>query len=585
MRRQTHEAGPADRARVHIRAGRASAALQVCDAALRSGAAGPERADLLHLRGIAAWQAGDLAAALEGLTGSLQADPSRAVVWTAMARLQRELGRTAAAIGSALTGIKVDPGHAEAHAVLGDLFQDGRRPKRAAAAYERALALRPDLEGALAGLAGARGALGDALGAAELYERLSELRPGDLRYLINRAVNLVQGGDGAEAARVSRRALRRADRDRADPVIAARAIGVILEHDRTGAGPELVSRAERAARDPERPWSERATLLSILGRHAERVGDPDRAMRFWSEQTGLAHAAAPYHRGAMDRFLAETGAVWTPDLMGRLRGLSGREEAPILILGMPRSGTTLVEQILAQHPEISPGGELYDLGDVAKGLMPDGSPRRLLEIPADALPDRIRRAGSIYADGLDQYRRDGARVTDKMPENFKLIGIAAALMPNLRVIHMRRDPRDVCFSIWRLQFDNAGHTYGNRFEDLAHYYRVHEALIAHWSALLPGVIHTVPYEALVADPEGEGRRLTEHCGLSWSADQLDFSGSGRGVRTASTTQVREGLNARGIGRWRPYASRLAPMFAALEAEGLLPPGGAEAPVDLRKKAG
>jgi Flp pilus assembly protein TadD len=566
-----------------IRSGDFGGALRLCVSSATDQMSPGERADLMHLQGIALWQAGDRDRAIKSLTVSVSLDPSKAVVWTALARLQRETGQIMAGLGSALSAIRVDPKHAAAHIALGDLFRDGRRPKRALAAYEAAMRISPELEGARFGLAMAKATLGDAAGAVSLYEGLVRSFPDRPTYRLNLAISLVHAGDGTGAARVAADLLQVPSHGSGDVVkggvplreeVLAGALSIVLQHERDRSTREALTAAKEMAARHDVGWRSRAKLLSVIGRHQDRIGDKDGAMRSWSERARISASETPYHRQALDLLLSETRRVWTPDLMSRLSAMGGRPESPILIVGMPRSGTTLVEQILGYHPQVDTGGELYDLNDVFRELMGGtasrGSLQGLINTPEETLRALIRKGGGIYADALDQYRGSGSRVTDKMPENFKMLGVAAAIMPNLRILHMRRDPRDVCFSIWKLRFENDGHTYGNRFEDLAHYYRVHEELMAHWSAILPGVIHTVSYEDLVADPEREGRRLVEHCGLDWSSDLLDFSDSHRGVRTASASQVREGLNRKGIGRWRAFEAQLSPLLEALRAEGLIP---------------
>ena len=561
------------RIRSHIGAGNPVAALRVCVRAAADQMSALERADLMHLQGIALWQAGDRERAIKSLTVSVSLDPSRAAVWTALARLQRETGQIMAGLGSALSAIRIDPVNTGAHVALGDLFRDGRRPKRAIAAYEAALRISPELEGARFGMATAKATLGDAAGAVSLYEGLVRSFPDRPTYGLNLAINLVHAGDGAGAARVAGALLEGATDELREEVLAG-ALSIVMEHERERPTEGALAAARAMSQCAQTGWRTRARLLSAIGRHQERLGDHDGAMQAWSEKARISAPENPYKRTALDLLLSETLRVWTPDLMSRLSAMGERSESPILIVGMPRSGTTLVEQIFGQHPAVDPGGELYDLSDVFRELMGGaasrGSLQGLIDMPEETLRALIRKGGGIYADGLEQYRGSGSRVTDKMPENFKMLGVAAAIMPKLRVIHLRRDPRDVCFSIWKLRFENEGHAYGNRFEDLAHYYRIHEELMTHWSGLLPGVIHRVSYEDLVADPEGEGRRLVEHCGLDWSPDLLDFSGSSRGVRTASASQVREGMNRKGIGRWRPFEARLAPLLDALRAEGLIP---------------
>lgn len=546
-----------------LRGGRVSEAIELCERAL-----GPEtdprtRAELLHLRAVAEQAGGDLERAVRFALQALEQHPTLAKAWNTLAILQYRAGRTIPAIEAAQTAIRAAPGMAEAHLTLASLYRPRRRPKRAADSYANALRIDPDLIPALSGLAGALSEAGDAAGSLEAYAALQRLLPEDPGVAKSLAATLLYAGRQEEAARQADRVLEMEPEN-------LTAIKIRLEHGPLeGAGPaEAVAR--RVASDPDAPWLARASLLVALARRAERKGDRDTAFRLWEEKNAVAAAARVYPRAAAEGYVEAIRNSWTPDLASRLRRLNARPERPVLVLGMPRSGTTLVEQILGGHARVSPGGELPDLADLVHNFMPGRSIARITEIPDGDLPGKISQMGSIYADALGQYGGSDRVVIDKMPENFKLIGLAAVLMPNLKVVHVRRDPRDVCFSIWKLQFDNIGHEYGNRFEDLAHYYRVHEELIAHWKSVLPGLIHTVRYEELVSDPNKESRRLVEHCGLDWSPDLLDFSGSDRAVRTASATQVREGLNTKGIGRWRAYADRLGPMLDALQKEGLLP---------------
>lgn len=550
-----------------LRAGRVPEAIDLCERALRTGSDARVRAELLHLRAVAEQAGGDLERAVRFALDALKQDPALAKGWNTLAILQHRAGRTIQAIEAAQAAISADPNMAEGHMTLASLYRARRRPKRAADAYRRALEIHPASQPALSGLAETLRETGDADGALNAYREIRRLRPGDPEVQKSVAATLVYAGRPEEAAREADRALTLQPEN-------LTALKIRLEHGPLEGAEGAAAAARRVTEDPSAPWLARASLLVARARRAERRGDRDEAFRLWEEKNRVAAEARSYPRDAMNTYLEEVRSAWSPELVSKLARISSRPERPVLVLGMPRSGTTLVEQILGGHEKVSPGGELYDLGDLTRNFMPGRTISRVDAIPEAELEGRIRQMGSIYADALAQYGDADRVVIDKMPENFKLVGLAAILMPNLRVIHMRRDPRDVCFSIWKLQFDNEGHAYGNRFEDLAHYYRVHEELIAHWKSIFPGLVRTVFYEDLVADPETEGRRLVEHCGLDWSPDLLDFSGSGRAVRTASATQVREGLNMKGVGRWRAYADRLGPMIDALRAEGLLE-GGAE----------
>lgn len=545
-----------------LQSGDISGAIRGCEEALQTEMGRAARAELLNLRAVAEQVSGGIETAIGFALRALEEEPGFAKGWNTLAILQNRAGRVIPAIDAAETAVRADPNMVEAHLTLAGLYASRRRPRRAAESYRRALELSPGLVPALSGLALALTQSGDADGALSAYERLRELLPEDAGVASSVAATLTQAGRAAEAGRAALRALE------LDPENVT-GLQLALQSVPPGETGDLAPTALRLARDPSAPWLRRAHLLAALAHREDRLGNRDEAFRYWRDKNLVASSGRTYDRGRVDRFVQDVKAVWTSNLVSRLTRVSTRREHPVLVLGMPRSGTTLVEQILAGHEACSPAGELHDLSDLVHSFMPGRGITRISDIPDGELPGRVRQMASIYADALAQYGGPDRVVIDKMPENFKLIGVAAALMPNLRVIHMRRDPRDVCFSIWKLQFNNEGHAYGNRFEDLAHYYRAHEELIAHWKSVLPGLIHTVRYEDLVADPEGEGRRMIEHCGLDWSSDLLDFSDSNRAVRTASATQVREGLNTKGVGRWRPYETRLGPMFSALEAEGLL----------------
>ena len=545
-----------------LRAGRVSEATERCERALRTETGVRARAELLHLRAVAEQVSGDIERAVGFALQALKQDPTLAKGWNTLAILQHRAGRTIQAIEAARTAISADPGMAEGHLTLGSLYRSRRRPKRAADAYRRAVEIEPGSVPALAGLAVTLLETGDAEGALEAYHALRRLMPGNAEVEKSVASTLVYTGQGEAASRQADRVLKLQPENTG-------ALNIRLEHGPLEGAEAAEAIAHRISKDPGTHWLARASLMVALAKRSERQGDRDAAFRLWAEKNAVASAAQRYPQKEAQGYVEEIRNSWSRDLVSRLRRFSRRPERPVLVLGMPRSGTTMVEQILGGHPQVSPGGELYDLGDLTFNFMPGRTIGRIGEIPEAELEGCVRQMSSIYADALAQYGDADRVVIDKMPENFKLVGLAAVLMPNLKVVHVRRDPRDVCFSIWKLQFNNEGHAYGNRFEDLAHYYRVHEELIAHWKAIFPGLIHTVRYEELVADPEIEGKRLVEHCGLDWSPDLLDFSGSGRAVRTASATQVREGLNTKGVGRWRAYSDRLGPLMDALRNEQLL----------------
>ena len=238
---------------------------------------------------------------------------------------------------------------------------------------------------------------------------------------------------------------------------------------------------------------------------------------------------------------------------------------PVFIVGMPRSGTSLVEQIIASHPEAFGAGELNDISCLTRASFPPGVsyPEGVTEMP----PSVLRSVAEKYLQVL--ARRDDAaiRVTDKMPGNFRYIGFIRVLFPHAKFVYCRRHPLDVCLSIYFRHFIN-GHHYAYDLRHLAIEYAIHHQLMAHWREVLPGVIHEVEYERLVSDQEAQSRRLLEHLGLSWHESCLNFHQTSRTVRTASNWQVRQPIYDRSIERWRHYAPFLGELRETLEAFGV-----------------
>jgi Sulfotransferase family len=222
-----------------------------------------------------------------------------------------------------------------------------------------------------------------------------------------------------------------------------------------------------------------------------------------------------------------------------------------------RSGTTLIEQILASHPKMFGAGELRHLSLLAASL--PGFP----EIVPYLSAERLRQLGTSYVDAVGAMAPDAERVTDKMPGNFALAGLIHLALPNARIIHMRRDPIDTCLSCFSILFTN-GQPYSYDLAELGRYYRAYEELMEHWRSVLPaGVMLEVRYEDVVSDLEQQARRVVAHCGLEWDDACLGFHEARRTVRTASAAQVREPIYRSSMGRWRPYKELLRPLITEL----------------------
>ena len=243
---------------------------------------------------------------------------------------------------------------------------------------------------------------------------------------------------------------------------------------------------------------------------------------------------------------------------------------PVFVIGMPRSGTTLVEQILASHPRVYGAGELDYMSNLAKHDATMGFP----EVIYSMTDDQIRQLGTDYVNSVSRLAPYADRIVDKLPTNFVFTGLIHLALPKARIIHMRREPIDTCVSCFSKLF-TYGHPYTYNLVELARYYRAYEVLMAHWRDVLPpGIMLEVYYESLTFDLEAGARRIVEHCGLGWDSACLSFHETERPVRT--TVEVRQPIYRSSIGRWRAYAHLLQPLIEALTVD-VASPGG-QAPV-------
>lgn len=258
-------------------------------------------------------------------------------------------------------------------------------------------------------------------------------------------------------------------------------------------------------------------------------------------------------------------AVFGADLAASLSGGGYPSAVPVFVIGMPRSGTTLVEQILAAHPEIFGAGEIQNLGRTVEAVLRQqngvvGYPEAL----AGASSAQIREIGEAYVRQLEAIAPAARRVVNKLPANFFFVGLITAALPEARILHVRRDPIETCFSCFSRLFTN-GQAHSYDLAELGRYYRAYAKLMEHWRTILqPGAMLEIDYEDLVEDFESQARRMIAHCGLDWSDACLEFHRAERVVSTASANQVRQRIYRSSLKRAHRHLDRLGPLIEALE---------------------
>ena len=461
----------------------------------------------------------------------------------------RDQGRMAQAQAAFEAALALRPDHAESHNNLGMALAAQGRHGDAAACFRKALALKPDHARAHSNLGVALMALDRLEPAADCFRRAVALSPGYAKAHNNLGVALQHQGRFAPARDAFKAALR------VDPAYAEALFNLsVLPAEAPGSPEDEAAFGRlRGQSQAEREPMARGTLLFALGRALEERGDVDGAFDAWAEANALRRARLSFDIAQAERRMAAIADAFDRPALERLAGQGLASERPIFILGMPRSGTTLVEQILAAHPQVHGGGELAALGELAAEV----------KAPADMTGDDCRALGQAYLDRAPAGAPGRTRVTDKAIANFQYLGLARLGLPGAAIVHCRRDPRDVALSCFATRFAE-GQGFTHHLAELGRYWRAYDRLMDHWRAVLPpGLMLEIPYEALVADLETWARRLVAHCGLEWDDACLRFFEADREVRTASFAQVRRPIYASSVGRWRRFEARLAPLLEAL----------------------
>ncbi len=288
------------------------------------------------------------------------------------------------------------------------------------------------------------------------------------------------------------------------------------------------------------------------------LAENERAFDHLLHGNALKRAKAAYDEPATIAYLERIEALFSAAVMRERAGAGDPSPVPVFIIGMPRSGTTLVEQMLASHPQIHGAGELgdFEAAVAALGGGPEG-------VPADIGDTELRRIGARYLAAVTPHAPEARRITDKMPANFRFAGLIHLALPNARLVHIRRDPVDTCLSCFSLLFGGE-HPYAYDLAELGRFYRAYQKLMEHWRRVLPsGVMLEVGYEELVREFAPQARAIVAHCGLEWDQACLEFHKTERPVHTASAVQVRQPLYQSAVGRWRPRDGLLRPLLEAL----------------------
>jgi tetratricopeptide (TPR) repeat protein len=469
-----------------------------------------------------------------------------------------QLKRFDEALASYDKAVALKPDFAEAFCNRGLALYQLKRFDEALASFDKAVALKPDFAEAFCNRGFVLGKLKRFDEALASYDKALAIKPDFVEALNDRAIEMLVLGRLAEAQRDIERAIQLAPRNPRYYYTLGQITRYVAADPRVAAMEELVHDATSLAID------DRINLHFALAKAYEDLGRPERAFSQLLAGNALKRSQITYEETITVRMHSQIQETFTPELLQTFQNVGEPSRVPIFIVGMPRSGTTLIEQILASHPDVFGGGELDFLSKVVADIQPSDNNLEVSRELVSSIPsEQFRQIGESYLAKIKRLAPAAARVVDKMPANYLNVGLIHLALPNAPIIHVVRDPVDTCISCFSQLFTGElNYTYD--LAELGRYYGHYQALMAHWHQVLPlGRILDVRYEEVVANLEGMARRIVAHCGLEWDAHCLAFHQTKRPIRTASVTQVRRPIYKSSMGHRFKYETFLAPLLAEL----------------------
>ncbi|MBF0370230.1 MAG: tetratricopeptide repeat protein [Magnetococcales bacterium] len=556
----------------------------------RACAITPHHPAALFNYGLALKEKGDIDQALTQFRKLIRLKPDFAEAHHQQGLLLQQSGHLERGEAALRQAIRLKPNFPQAHHDLGNILQNRQALPAAIASYREALRLNPSFPEAHYNLANALKSQGKLAEAKGCYQQAIRLKPDLLPAHNNLGTLLMEQGELAQAVNCYRKALQlKPDFSQAHNNLgnALKSLGELdeavwhyqqaitfnptfaeahrhLTHTRkTDPHSTHLAQMEKLLADSNLPDTDRIHLHFALGKAKSDLQRTREGFQHFLTGNRLQRARTPFDLNQERAFFQAIQERFDPAFFTARADWGVPDPTPIFILGMPRSGTSLVEQILASHPDLHGAGELTILEE---SLLAHPGIHSLHQLPkkiATLKQADLETMGQNYLSHLRQ-RHPGRIpfISDKMPGNFRFIGLIKIMLPHAKVIHIQRSPVDTCFSIFRNYFAQ-GHDYSWDLTELGGYHRLYQGLMSHWKTVLSDFVYDLCYEELVGNQEGETRRLLDYCGLDWHTRCLAFHETHRSVLTTSNVQVRKPLYASSVGTGKAFQEELTPLLAAL----------------------
>ncbi|HXS19699.1 MAG TPA: sulfotransferase [Steroidobacteraceae bacterium] len=449
-----------------------------------------------------------------------------------------------------------NPDYHEARYELGKVFVQRRRFYPALLQAQKLLPLNPSDRKTRKLYASACDGLGRFDEGLRVYRELLAESPDDQESEFSIAFSLRNQGRSEEAIAGFRRLMRL-------PGSVGSAYAALADMKTHRFSDEDIAVMRRIEADPDLA-PQHLPVCFALGKAMEDRRQYEESFRFYERGNALRRAETSYNAEALERTVGIRETLFTREFVAARRHMGCPRPDPIFIVGMPRAGSTLLEQILASHSQVDGTLELPEIPRLVKQFRPrrPEEPDRYAAVLADLSPRELRQLGEIYLEETRVYRQSAPFFVDKMPANFQEVGFIQLILPNAKIIDARRDAMACCFSNFKQLFGN-GQEFSYGLRDVGHYYRNYVRLMDHWDRVLPGKVLRVRHADTVMDFEATVRRILDYCGLPFEQSCLEFYKTQRSVRTVSSEQVRRPINREGLELWRNYDPWLAPLKEAL----------------------
>jgi len=514
-----------------------------------------------HALGLLAYAAGQLPIAVRYIAQAIALNDTEGLYHRNLGEMLRRLGQLDESVAANRRAAALLPNDVDAHYNLGLALADDKQYVAAVVSYRRVLSLRPDHGLAWNNLGATLEKQGDLAGAEECYAAAVRINPGHAEAQNNLGAVYSEQGRLDEARACFEAAIV------ARPDFAEAHFNLSPLKTYRADDPQVAALEALARSSAPMTVDARIRHLFALGKAREDCGAYDASFAAYAEGNRLQYALHPWNDALAQALWEKTRRAFDENFFAERQAHNEVDVTPIFIVGMPRSGTTLIEQILASHPAVFGAGELKDLSEVLEEHSRAAGTPDLPTWAAQASMADFAAVGRAYIERLKKLAPGARIVTDKMPGNFFLIGVIRLALPNAKIIHSVREPMDSSFSCFSRLFNDAmDFTYD--LGALGRYCGRYLKMMAHWHRVLPaGTVLDVRYEAMVADTESQVRRLLEHVGLPWNDNCLAFHKNKRRVKTASVAQVRQPIYTSSVARWQRFEKHLQPLRDALASIG------------------